>query len=166
LCFQVYVFLTSSKHKNSHTGWQVPQSDYNNSLHVDKKDLFTLIQEIQWHTQHIVKECLVVPSQWSCYHPCSECQPSGTSGIMEYHEALRRIFISTNILSRTKEYTFPSWIWTQKVRLSQDCSSKWLWELTLLLHISDANWKRNMTCGREHTHTHQKWWYPNSYPVN
>jgi hypothetical protein len=42
LCFQASVFLTSSKHANAHTGWQEPQSDHKNSLHVDKEILFDL----------------------------------------------------------------------------------------------------------------------------
>jgi hypothetical protein len=37
LLFQAFVFLTSSKHTNPHTGWQEPQSDHMNSLHVDKE---------------------------------------------------------------------------------------------------------------------------------
>jgi hypothetical protein len=37
LLFQAFVFLTSSKHKNPHTGWQEPQSDQKNSLYVNKE---------------------------------------------------------------------------------------------------------------------------------
>jgi hypothetical protein len=37
LCFQASMFLTSSKHANPHTGWQEPQSDHKNSLHIDQE---------------------------------------------------------------------------------------------------------------------------------
>jgi hypothetical protein len=37
LCFQASVFLTSSKHKNTHIGCQEPPSDHKNSLHVNKE---------------------------------------------------------------------------------------------------------------------------------
>jgi hypothetical protein len=37
LLFQAFVFLTSSKHTNPHTGWQEPQSDQKTCLHVAKK---------------------------------------------------------------------------------------------------------------------------------
>jgi hypothetical protein len=37
LCFQAYVFLTSSKHADTHHGWQEPHSDLENSIHFDKE---------------------------------------------------------------------------------------------------------------------------------
>jgi hypothetical protein len=37
LCFQASVFLTPSRHTNKHTGYQEPQTDCKNSLHIDKK---------------------------------------------------------------------------------------------------------------------------------
>jgi hypothetical protein len=37
LLFQHSVFLTSSKHRNAHSGWQECETDHRNSLNVDKE---------------------------------------------------------------------------------------------------------------------------------
>jgi hypothetical protein len=36
LLFQASLFLTSSKHAKTHSGWQEPETDHRNSLNVDK----------------------------------------------------------------------------------------------------------------------------------
>jgi hypothetical protein len=52
LLFQAFVFLTLSKHTNTHTGWQEPQSDQKNSLHV-AKEINSLSSEKYTGTQRL-----------------------------------------------------------------------------------------------------------------
>jgi hypothetical protein len=95
-----------------------------------QRNEFTLIREIHWHTQCVVKECLIFPSQWNCNHLSSEHQLWGTPETMEYHGALRKDIHFYKDSLTDKHYTFHLWNWTHKVRVTQGCSSKWLQELT------------------------------------
>jgi hypothetical protein len=48
--FPGFCVLSSSKHANPHTGWQVPQSDHVNSLHVDKEINSLWLRSTMVHT--------------------------------------------------------------------------------------------------------------------
>jgi hypothetical protein len=48
----------------------------------------SLIWGLYRNTQGVLHECLVVPTQWNCYHLSCEQKLSGTAGIVANHEAL------------------------------------------------------------------------------
>jgi hypothetical protein len=150
LLFWAFVFLTSSKHRNPHTGWQEPQSDQKSSLHVAKeinslwsekyRDTHRVYSMIAWYS--LLSEIVTnSPVNSSCQDPQKLWNTMKHSG---------RTFISAKILCGGKQYICPSWNWTHTVRPTQGCSSKWLRGCNI---ISTNQWMANWT--RNITHTHK-----------
>jgi hypothetical protein len=131
------------------------------------KKLIHLDWEVHQHTEGTLNECLVFPVQRNFFH-------LSVNGSFQEHQKMwntmkhtGRTFISAMIPWGTKQYNFPSWNRTHTVRVTQGCSSKWLWGLN---QISAKQWTakgtRNITHTHTHTHTHTQLWYLNCYLVN
>jgi hypothetical protein len=109
-----------------------------------------------------VKEWLVFPSQWNCYHLSSEWQLSGTPETMEYHEAFKKDINFCKDSLRDK--TVHSWNWTYDITVTQGCFLK----VTLGINLVSTNqWRQiEQQISHTYTHTHTMWWYPNRYLIN
>jgi hypothetical protein len=140
---------------------------------MSKKKLIHFDWEDHLHTQDILNECLVFPTQWNCYHQSSEQQLSGTSETLQYHEALRKDihFCKDSLRDKTVNLSFMEvniYNWSDSslflqgtLQIQPNFSNHWM-----------ANWTRNIkythtnTHTHTHTHTHTKWQSPNCYLVN
>jgi hypothetical protein len=133
------------------------------------KKLIHFDWEVHWHTQGILIECLVFPTQWNCYHLSSKWQLSGTPETLVYHEALRKDihFYKDSLRDETVHLFF------MELNTYSWSDSKLFLKVTSQIQpnfYKSVNGKFEQeiwhTQTHTHTHTHTKWWYTDCYLVN
>jgi hypothetical protein len=136
-----------------HTHWLARASKWPHEFtSCQQRNYINLIWEIHRHTQAIAKECLIFPSQWNCY------QLSKNDRFQEHQKLWNRMnhsgktFISAKVFRGTKQYTFHSWNWRQKVRATQGWSSSDFRNEPNSYKSLMENWTTNFTHTQTHTH--------------
>jgi hypothetical protein len=124
--------------------------------------------EVQWHTQGILIECLVFPTQRNCYHLSSELQISGTPETAEHHKALRKDihFSKKSLRDKTAHLSYMelnTYSWSEsslflKVSLGI--------QLNFYKSVNDKLNNKYHTHTHAHTGTYKKWWDPTCFLVN
>jgi hypothetical protein len=101
----------------------------------------------------ILHECLVLPSQWNCFHLSCEQKLSGTLEIVENHEALGKdIHFHKDPLGYKRVHIFSWTEHTQSVRLKavpQNDFNTW----TYIVKINELKIEQENTHTHMHTHT-------------
>jgi hypothetical protein len=109
--------------------------------------------------QGILHDCLILPTQWNCYHLSCE-QLLGTPEIVENHETMgNNMHFHEDPLGHKTVHIF-SWNWTHKITVTLVCASRRLQGLNI--HSKNQwipNWTRKITHTHTHTHTYTKCWY-------
>jgi hypothetical protein len=163
LCFQASVFLTSSKYANQDSGWQEPQHDHMNSLHVDKDINSLWLRSNLAHTRYTqgmlsipYSEKFLPSPQWTAAfrNPRNCGTPWSTQEYSLRDKMVHLSFMELNTQNQSESRLF--FKVTLGIKLS--FTHQW-WQI-------EQEISYRCTHTHTHTHTNTKWLYPNCYLLN